>query len=265
MIQVILKSAVNPLKHKANLINGILNITLYKEEPKIWGSLEADKKLDENFREQVDSENKLISEQLKEMRQSKKIEEERFSLRKQMKLDETERGKIESLKQQEKEAAENAVYDTLSKLESNHSKLKELPNSDSNEKKSNHFSIDQIPKKNHEYKIGDDNKNDDSRVVDYESDESYQIEEIIKTPNVVESCKMSRDIPPPRNPKQANCKDGSNKVLVQFSQRLFPTPLRESKVLQEQDWITKNYKGLKSHAIFSKNLKSSKSLLFTID
>ena len=44
------------------------------------------------------------------------------------------------------------------------------------------------------------------------------------------------------------------KVEIQFTPRIFPTPMRESKLAEEEDWITKNRRHLKKHGVLGNNV-----------
>lgn len=54
-------------------------------------------------------------------------------------------------------------------------------------------------------------------------------------------------LPPPRSAPNA-----SSKVAVAFSQRAFPTPLRESRQKEEEDWLARNYAKAKERAMLAK-------------
>ena len=45
-----------------------------------------------------------------------------------------------------------------------------------------------------------------------------------------------------------------NKVDISFTPRIFATPMRDSKAAEEEDWIAKNRRHLKHHAVYKKNL-----------
>lgn len=47
---------------------------------------------------------------------------------------------------------------------------------------------------------------------------------------------------------------GGGNVGISFTPRVFPTPMRESKQAEEQDWIAKNRKHLKKHGQLGKNI-----------
>ncbi len=40
---------------------------------------------------------------------------------------------------------------------------------------------------------------------------------------------------------------------ISFTPRVFPTPMRESKAAEEEDWVAKNRKHLKRHGVLGKN------------
>lgn len=87
----------------------------------------------------------------------------------------------------------------------------------------------------------------------------------IEAPAVVEKEKEMKFIPPPRSLQDnlSSAVDGSGgrsvpaKVGIEFTPRIFPTPMRESKAAEEEDWIAKNIKHLKKHSMFNKNLKGN--------
>jgi dyslexia susceptibility 1 candidate gene 1 protein len=79
-----------------------------------------------------------------------------------------------------------------------------------------------------------------------------------------------RYVPPPRNSQLHNMaehdtvNEGSEhnsihngKVSIQFTPRVFPTPMRESKAAEEEDWIAKNRRHLKKHGVLGKHLQSN--------
>lgn len=68
---------------------------------------------------------------------------------------------------------------------------------------------------------------------------SLQKEPPIKTEEIpVEEALQEPMMPPPR---------ASLKSEIQFTPRVFPTPSRESKAAEEEDWLLKNRKHLKKH------------------
>lgn len=78
-----------------------------------------------------------------------------------------------------------------------------------------------------------------------------------------------RYIPPPRNTSVAVVEEGEDvidftdakvsnaKVTINFTPRVFPTPMRESKAAEEEDWIAKNRRHLKHHGVLNKGLKKN--------
>jgi hypothetical protein len=64
-----------------------------------------------------------------------------------------------------------------------------------------------------------------------------------------------RYIPPPRTVAQSD---------IQFTPRVFPTPMRESKIAEEDDWIAKNRRHLKKHGVLGKNAKNGNLFCYFI-
>jgi dyslexia susceptibility 1 candidate gene 1 protein len=63
-----------------------------------------------------------------------------------------------------------------------------------------------------------------------------------------------RYIPPPRSVTNGSENGGSNAFGITFTPRIFPTPMRESKASEEEDWIAKNRKHLKHHGVFGNKI-----------
>ena len=52
----------------------------------------------------------------------------------------------------------------------------------------------------------------------------------------------------------------TGKVDVQFTPRVFPTPMRESKIAEEDDWIAKNRRHLKKHGVLGGNASRGETI-----
>mmetsp|Transcript_33337 Transcript_33337/g.72102 ORF Transcript_33337/g.72102 Transcript_33337/m.72102 type:complete len:811 (+) Transcript_33337:99-2531(+) len=68
---------------------------------------------------------------------------------------------------------------------------------------------------------------------------------------VVEEEEEVRYVPPPRSGGLSTCAD--QKVDIRFTPRVFPTPMRESKAAEEEDWVAKNRRHLKNHGVLGKS------------
>jgi hypothetical protein len=121
LLEIILLKKIDSTRHKANIINGILTVTLFKAETGFWGNLilnnlddpELDPKL---IKESSIHQHEELEKDLAEKRKSKKIDNERYALRKQMALNEEERNRIDQIKLDEKTKAEKQMYEAFQKL-----------------------------------------------------------------------------------------------------------------------------------------------------
>ena len=107
LFEVLLYASVIEERCTARVGNGMINFTLVKKEPGIWGRLrseesESKKKMIEKRAEAVDYAHRTAKE-VAEQKAKKKREEESFAIRQQMKLEEEERGRIEREKQDERD------------------------------------------------------------------------------------------------------------------------------------------------------------------
>ena len=123
IVNIVLFSSIDPIKHKATIKDGDLHVTLYKtvQSKGHWGSLENksdDKTLITKIREDSLIAQDALEKDLFDKRKDRRTDDERYSLRKQMGLDEAERNRLDNLKEAEKRSAEEEVYQTFAKMES---------------------------------------------------------------------------------------------------------------------------------------------------
>lgn len=121
IVDILLHSRVDPNRQKAVVKEGVLLITLFKEDStSTWGRLVSeitgDKAAVIEKKQEIATEHQALTKELQELRKDKRIEDERHALKKQMSMDNRARDTIENLKQEEKQAAEKDVYDTLARL-----------------------------------------------------------------------------------------------------------------------------------------------------
>ena len=120
LLDLLLKSEVDSVKHKATVKSGVLVITLLKVVAETWGGLTLDvsdkSALNEIKKSAIEKQNEKEG-LLQSERKDRRIDDEKHALRKQMKLDEGERSLLENLKQEEKDAAEEAMYKTFADME----------------------------------------------------------------------------------------------------------------------------------------------------
>ena len=107
LFEVLLYAPVIEERCVARVGNGIIDFTLIKKEPGIWGRLhseesESKERMVEKRAEAVDYAHRSAKE-LAEQKAKKRREEESFAIKQQMKLEEEERERIEREKQQERD------------------------------------------------------------------------------------------------------------------------------------------------------------------
>lgn len=280
ILDILLNDEVDPIRHKATVKDGTLNITLFKKTPGFWGQCESDDQDLETIRTKKAAAiegRKDLDSKLAEQMKDRKIEEERHSVRQQMALDDAERTRLENTKQQEKEAAEKEVYEVLSQLQRN-----EQARAESKPSKSVKFAGESAPSalpstektifEEDDYDMIDDLDEEENAPAPKPSKASLSAEAAKVAPKAVESSgdpdeiggeDMDEDIhyiPPPRSqPKVSSggVEDAANhKVRINFTPRVFPTPMRESKAAEEEDWIAKNRRHLKNHGVLGKHVNN---------
>ena len=289
IIDIVLAFSIVPTKHKATVKDGELRITLFKTEQSmnIWGSLELNITGDSDVKlikkESVIAQEELEKE-LTENRKGRRIEDERFAVRKQMSLDETERNRLENLKHEEKSMAEKELYDSFAQMNMEKSAITMKPSLNSCVTPSSELMTTKISTKV-KFDIPEDvltpllncdnddtNQNaktvfDDSRIValndpiytdSTDNDDDWvflnknspvEKENDIYDENI-ENDENVRYLPPPRS---TNTTGGGNKIDINFTPRIFPSPMRESKLVEEENWIAKNRRYIKKHGVFGGN------------
>eukprot|EP01138_Halocafeteria_seosinensis_P004788 gb/GECG01004896.1/.p1 GENE.gb/GECG01004896.1/~~gb/GECG01004896.1/.p1 ORF type:complete len:664 (+),score=109.34 gb/GECG01004896.1/:1-1992(+) len=145
-------------------------------------------------------------------RKEAKHDYDRDVLRKQMSVEQSQRKHLEELKEQEKKAAEKDMYETFATLQKGNRK----------EKSSDIWTEQDTDNAAPASHSGSAPTTDDSLQYTKTHDDDEGTEE--------------EYIPPPRSLRQG----GKAKVTVKFSERPFPTPLRDSRKAEEQDWLKQN-------------------------
>lgn len=224
----------------------------------------------------------------------RKITEERHAVKQQMALDEEFRNRLDQLKADEKKAAEEEVYRTFAALQQNNQNFagpsttttddSPLTKTGSTKQDSTLIKDKEVSKRLiHEdvllesYDMIDDLEEDEALspqkhqksppsntsadekqshrdVSEPNEDDLEEEEEEEKEREVIETeADDIKYIPPPRH-QTLDTNAESSKVKINFTPRLFPTPMRESKAAEEEDWIAKNRRHLKRHGVLGKGL-----------
>lgn len=217
-----MKNKIDPSKQKAKIIKGILNITLFKIIVEPWTDLQSDEIISVTTRKILNAEVNSIESENTQKRIDRKIEDERFALRQQMAIDEAERTRLDLLKANVKCEAEESVYAVLDEFKTSTATTQRNTT------------------------MVDNNSNEVDSITDKPIDTIFQ--PVNRPEDVyVHVSRREAPLPGPRN-------FSTVRVPIHFSYREFPTPLRESKVAEEQDWLAKNGKHLNKHAIFGNNV-----------
>jgi dyslexia susceptibility 1 candidate gene 1 protein len=272
LIDIVLFGTVDSLRHKAKVRTGVLKITLFKslENQKIWGSLEvSDDEDKKSLRQSSSLKQQEVEEKLLASRKDRKVSDERHSVRKQMALEEAERNRLEGKKEEEKHNAEEEMYATFSKLQSSSltaddkaSPLREPTSTGAHDyggvlaKKSSASAADGTI---------DDDIDDVESVGEQEAEKantsngSDMQNEYGDFDGATDMTALETEdgdlkyIPPPRS-VNSDSNDGSKVNIINFTPRVFPTPMRESTQANEEDWVAKNRKHLKKHGTLGQNI-----------
>lgn len=291
IIDIVLIKEIDAVKHKATVKEGVLVITLLKADScqGIWGALvPTNVSKDEltAMKTTAEAQNRELQTELATARKDRRIEDERVALRKQMKLEETEKTLIETLKAEEKEAAEDVMYKKFAEMEQEERRnvggksitsQKMFTKASAQKEMEKETVFSGLKTTTSEASPGDkdifgesdltsteggstvdlymDKDDIDEEDIDSDSESDEDITPstaAAKTEPVIEQEDDDElaYVPPPRSAGYSS----ETRVEITYTPRIFPTPMRESKQAEEEDWIAKNRQNLKKHALFNKNL-----------
>lgn len=212
---------------KAKIKDGTLTLTLPKKACETWGALVVDAKAADWTKPKIRARRAEATErrrareaQLAEKAKDRKQEDERLALRTQMGLESEERDLIEDLKAKEKTEAEEQVYETFKQLKQAEA-------------------VQQGEKKREKKEVSFDV---DDADLDADFAESAAAADVVE--EATEDVRPAAPVvvPPPRQTKR-------NVVNVTHTPRVFPTPMRESKLVEEHQWIAKHRAHLHKNAM----------------
>jgi len=244
----------------------------------MWGTLIKDvsKEDTEIIKREATAQLSALNDDLNAQRHERKLAEEKNSLRKQMKLEEMERTRVENMKLEEKTSAEKEVYDVFAKMQMSNATAPAATKADSkaavapskkivsfgNEKSAatidSFLEADDIDEF-HPTPVTFKQKNSSASLEDI--DEDYPDEPSPQSLNDIFSDEVAdmqyteeeeevRYVPPPRSTGLSANAD--QKIGISFTPRVFPTPMRESKAAEEEDWVAKNRRHIKKHGVLGK-------------
>ncbi|NWW28143.1 DAAF4 factor, partial [Falcunculus frontatus] len=222
LFEAILYAPVDDTNSTAKIGNGNIFFTLYKKEPAMWDSLtlaNAGKKKLQHLRE-----NAVLKaqEKAKEETEAKKItkqEHKRYALEATMKLEEAERKRIEDLKEKERQKVAKEL-EFWKNQRKDADKYKSIP-----KKRESHQEIEPLKERKNEKTNKTRIPNEGTSKIRLKSTKGRHGSCSIFSQNLKEE-----QLPPPR---------AVATIKVNFTPRVFPTALRESRVAEEEEWLHK--------------------------
>ncbi|XP_021122764.2 dynein axonemal assembly factor 4 isoform X1 [Anas platyrhynchos] len=239
LFEAILYAPIDDTNSTAKIGNGIVFFTLYKKEVGMWESLTLENASKEKL--QYLRENAVLKahEKAKEETEAKKVtkqEHKKYALEATMKLEEAERKRIEELKEQERQKV-------TKELELWKDQLKNVENQKKVQKEGQlHEEVEQLKEK----------KKEKINKTSIPSEETLKTR--LKPTKGRGSCSMfsenlkEEQLPAPRS---------SGTIKINFTSRVFPTALRESRVAEEEEWL---HKQAEARRIINADLSELKDL-----
>ncbi|NXK46526.1 DAAF4 factor, partial [Chauna torquata] len=221
LFEAILYAPIDDTNSTAKIGNGIIFFTLYKKEMGMWDSLtlaHANKEKLQYLRE-----NAVLKahEKAKEETEAKKVakqEHKKYALEATMKLEEAERKRIEDLKEQERQKV-------TKELELWKSQQKDVEIQKKVQKEGElHEEVEQLKEKKKE-KNKTRIPNEETSKTRLKPTKGCHGSYSIFSENLKEE-----QIPAPRS---------AGTIKINFTPRVFPTALRESRVAEEEEWLHK--------------------------
>ncbi|NXA49961.1 DAAF4 factor, partial [Nothocercus julius] len=221
LFEAVLYAPIDDINSTAKIENGNIFFTLYKKEMGMWDSLMIENANKEQL--QYLRENAVLKaqEKAKEEAEAKKVtkqEHKKYTLEAMMKLEEAERKRIENLKEQERQEVTREL-----ELWKNEQTYTEGQKRIQREEKL-HQEVEQL-KENKKEKITKPtipNEGTSKTTVKHTKgpSSSSMFSENLK----------EEQLPAPRS---------AGTIKINFTSRVFPTALRESRVAEEEEWLHK--------------------------
>ncbi|XP_042750069.1 dynein axonemal assembly factor 4 isoform X1 [Lagopus leucura] len=221
LFEAVLYAPIDDTNSTAKIGNGIVFFTLYKKEVAMWESLTVANVNKEELQHLRENAVLRAHEKAKEETEAKKVtkqEHKKYALEATMKLEEAERKRIEGLKEQERQKVAKEL-ELWRHQQNNVEKQKRVQNEGElheegeqlKEKKKEKINKTRIP--NEEISK--------TKLKDTKGRGSYSI----FSENLREE-----QLPAPRS---------AGTIKINFTSRVFPTALRESRVAEEEEWLQK--------------------------
>uniref|UniRef100_H2YFR5 Dynein axonemal assembly factor 4 n=1 Tax=Ciona savignyi TaxID=51511 RepID=H2YFR5_CIOSA len=234
LFEAVLYAPVNDEKSSAKIRDGCVFFTLVKETPEIWGEILTSQANDKAFwfkkkQEAIAYDEERIKNSTVE-RSGIKEENKKFALKQMMQLEEQGRSKIELEKETERVNAADEMnkWKEQKRREAENEKIKLL--------------------KEYENKMKLEAAKPAAIIDDSPADEKSRVENV-KTNGEGKSAVVGK--------KRVESKFGprkAGKIAVNFTPRVFPTPQRESKAQEEDEWLQKQADARKRMSVDNQDL-----------
>ncbi|NXD22454.1 DAAF4 factor, partial [Spelaeornis formosus] len=220
LFEAVLYAPIDETNSTARIGNGNIFFTLYKKEPAMWDSLtlaNADKEKLQYLRENAVLKAQEKAKEEMEAKRITKQEHKKYALEATMKLEEAERKRIEDLKEKERQKVTKEL-ELWKKQQKDGDKYKSIP-----KKGELHQEIEPLKERKNEQMNKTRIPSEGASKTSLKSTKGC-------SSSIFSQNLMEEQLPAPR---------AAATIKVNFTPRVFPTALRESRVAEEEEWLHK--------------------------